>query len=443
MKRKTLILSFILIVFIVSVLAGTLVGCSNIKSLFEVNATNLADYANFTYSNGDNKINFSLKASGEAWVKISWDSAVVFNEIFLYESGNNVTGFEIYVNNELVSSQDGIGKMRNVYVGTTTATSVMVKVTSCKGTYKLTDIGIYNLSRNRDFHSTAFVRLNEEGDPFKDVDLSLIKNYTDYLIYPLVTFDSEGNLNVNGSELAEVSQKFRSFNLSAKLNLVIIPRPAEGESDNDVRHNALKDHAEDLAKNIARLLKGSGFDGAVLGFDFSFGENLFDYGTYNEFIEILRREIMSPYEIGVFINPDALIFNKTAKRLIDNFYVITPNLNDNSKGTFSETVCETLETLKDSDLPQSKTHLTIPFYSYDKENETLYKYCDYAEKLGKYGNTVTLDDGAALRFAGYTFVKDMTAFCYDYGIAGILSVCPHYDVEGDLSLASAIKEAMR
>ena len=77
MKRKSLILTLIVIVFTLSVLVGALVGCSNIKNLFEVNATNLADYANFSYSNGDNKINFSLKASGEAWVKISWDSAVV------------------------------------------------------------------------------------------------------------------------------------------------------------------------------------------------------------------------------------------------------------------------------------------------------------------------------------------------------------------------------
>ena len=443
MKRKTLILSLILIVFIVSVPAGTLVGCSDIKNLFEVDATNLADYANFTYSNGDNKINFSLKASDEAWVRISWDSAVVFNEIFLYESGDNVTGFEIYVNDELVSSQDGIGKMRNVYVGTTTATSVTVKVTSCKGSYKLTDIGIYNLSRSRDFHSTAFVRLNDDGDPFSGVDLSLLKNYTDYLIYPLVTFDSSGNLNVNGSDLTEVSQKFRSFNLSAKLHLVIIPAPTADEDDNDVRHSALKDHAEELAANISTLLKASGFDGAVLGFDFSFAENLFDYGAYNEFIETLRGKLMSPYEIGVFINPDAKIFNKESKRLIDNFYVVTPNLNDNTAGTFAETVCDTLETLKDSNLPKSKTYLTVPFYSYDKETETLYKYADYAEQLGKYGNTVTLDDGTSLRFAGYTFARDMTAFCYDYGIAGILSVCPHYDVSGSLSLAAAIKDAMQ
>ena len=75
--------------------------------------------------------------------------------------------------------------------------------------------------------------------------------------------------------------------------------------------------------------------------------------------------------------------------------------------------------------------------------ETLYKYCDYAERLGQYGNSLTLDDGTSLRFTGYEFVRDMAAFCYDYGIAGILSVCPHYDASGSLSLANAIKEAMQ
>ena len=78
-----------------------------------------------------------------------------------------------------------------------------------------------------------------------------------------------------------------------------------------------------------------------------------------------------------------------------------------------------------------------------KESETLYKYSDYAETLGEYNNTITPEDGALLRFAGYGFVRDMTAFCYDYGIAGILSVCPHYDASGSLSLANAIKEAMQ
>lgn len=443
MKRKSLILSLILIVFTLALIAGAFVGCSNIKNLFEVNATNLAQYAKFEYSNGDNKINFSLKASGEAWVRISWDSAVVFNEIFIYENGNNVTGFEIYVNDEFVTSQDEIGKMRNIFLGTTTATSVTVKITSCKGTYKLTDIGIYNLARSRDFHSTAFVRLNETGDPFEGINLSLIKNYTDYIIYPLAKYDSEGNLNVNGSDLIDVTRKIRSFNYSAKIHLVILPDPGEGEEENDVRHSALKDHAEELSQNIATLLKGSDFDGAVLGFDFSFGENLFDYGSYNSFIETLRGKIMSPYEIGVFINPDALIFNKQSKKLIDNFYVLTPNLDDDEAGTFSNNVCETLEKLKDSDLPKSKTYLTVPFYSYDKDTEILYKYCDYAQQLGKFGNTLQIDEETTIRFSGYAFVRDMAAFCYDYGIAGILSVCPHYDASGSLSLANAIKEAMQ
>lgn len=443
MKRKTLILSLILIVFTLAIVAGALVGCSNITSLFDVNATNLAQYAKFTYSNGESKINFSLKASGEAWVKISWDSAVVCNEIFLYENGNNVTGFEVYVNDELVSSQDEIGKMRNVYLGTTSATSITIKVTSCKGTYKLTDIGIYNLPRSRDFHSTAFVRLNADGDPFEGVNLPLIKNYTDYIVYPLATYDSEGNLNVNGSDLIDVTKKIRSFNFSAKIHLVILPAPGEDENENDVRHSALKDHAEDLSANIAALLKGSDFDGVVLGFDFSFGENLFDYGSYNDFVETLRGKIMSPYEIGVFINPDAMIFNKQSKKLIDNFYVLTPNLENGNASTFSETVCETLEKLKDNDLPKSKTYLTLPFYSYDKENSTLYQYRDYADQLGEYGNTVTVDEDTVLRFTGYSFVRDMTAFCYDYGIAGILSVCPHYDATGALSLSNAIKEAIQ
>ncbi len=442
MKRKSLILTLIVIVFTLSVLVGALVGCSNIKNLFEVNATNLADYANFSYSNGDNKINFSLKASGEAWVKISWDSAVVCNEIFLYENGNNVTGFEVYVNDELVTTQDEIGKMRNVYLGTTTATSITIKVTSCKGTYKLTDVGVYNLPRNRDFHSTAFVRLNEGGDPFEGVNLSQIKNYTDYIVYPLAYYDSDGNLNVNGSDLLSVTKTIRSFNYSAKIHLVILPKPDENEDENDVRHNALKDNAEVLSSNVARLLRGSGFDGAVFGFDFNFAENLFDYGSYNDFIETLRGKLMSPYEIGVFINPDASFFNKQSKQLIDNFYVLTPNLSDNTQCTFSQTVCETLETLKDSDLPKSKTYLTLPFYSYDKESETLYKYCDYASQLGKYGNVITLDDETKIRFNGYAFVRDMAAFCYDYGIAGILSVCPHYDASESLSLANAIKESM-
>lgn len=442
MKRK-IVLSLIIVVFTLALLAGVLAGCSNIKNIFEVNATNLAHFANFTYSNGDNKINFSLKSSEEAWVRISWDSAVVCNEIFLYESGNNVTGFEVYVNDNLVASQDEIGKMRNVYLGTVTATSITIKVTSCKGTYKLTDIGIYNLSRSRNFHSTAFVRLNTEGDPFEGVDISQIKNYTDYIVYPLVYFDSQGNLTASGSDLAEVTQTIRSFNMSAKIHLAILPAPAEDENENDVRHSAFKNHADTLSKNVASLLKISGFDGAVFGFDFSFGENLFDYGSYNDFIETLRGQLMSPYEIGVFVNPDATMFNKQSKAMIDNFYVLTPNLDDNTLCTFSETVCETLETLKDTDLPKSKIYLTLPFYSYDKESETLYKYSDYAETLGEYNNTITLEDGALLRFAGYGFVRDMTAFCYDYGIAGILSVCPHYDASGSLSLANAIKEAMQ
>lgn len=442
MKRKTL-LSLILVVFTLALLAGALAGCSDIKNIFEVDATNLAHFANFTYSNGDSKINFSLKSSEEAWVRVSWDSAVVCNEIFLYESGNNVTGFEVYVNDMLVASQDEIGKMRNVYLGTVTATSITIKVTSCKGTYKLTDIGIYNLPRARDFHSTAFVRLNTEGEPFKDVNVSQIKNYTDYIVYPLVYFDSQGNLTANGADLADVTGTIRAFNVSAKIHLVILPAPAEDEDENDVRHNAFKNNAETLSQNVADLLKNSGFDGVVFGFDFSFGENLFDYGSYNDFIETLRGKLMSQYEIGVFVNPDATMFNKQSKKLVDNFYVLTPNLDDNTACTFSETVCETLETLKDSDLPKSKVYLTLPFYSYDKESETLYKYCDYAERLGQYGNSLTLDDGTSLRFTGYEFVRDMAAFCYDYGIAGILSVCPHYDASGSLSLANAIKEAMQ
>lgn len=450
MKKSKVFIRLIAVILLIAALAVVFTACSDIKSMFTVNATNLADYANFTYKNGDSKISFSLKGSDENWVTVSWDTPVTFNSVMLYESGDNITGFEIYVNDELVYAQDSVGKMREIYLGTTTASNLTVKVTSCSGSYKLTDIGVYNLARNRSFRSTAFIRLGEGEDPLADVNLSNLRYYTDVILYsPSYTFNGDGSINIDESKLKSIRTRLKSVNLAIKTHVIIIPASEDEKQSVSVRDEAFTDNGQAFSDNIKSLMKNSALDGIV--FDLHNDTNVFDFAAYNTFIEELRGKIISPYEIGVVTKPNNIMFGKKAKSYIDNFYILTPDIFASDRyPSFEQSVCETLEKLKDSDLPLMKSQLTIPFYGYapsqNEEERVIYDYADYASELGKFSNSVAATDTLPeIFFNGYTAVKDKTALCYDFGAAGVVAVCADADlpVNNNLSLTLAITNACK
>lgn len=459
MNKKVLI-KLITVLLIVVVFAMTLSACSDIKDFFTINATNLADYANFTYDSGNSKIDFSLKGSSPQSVVVSWDSPVVFNVIYLYENGNNVKGFEIIINDSVVYKQDEIGKMRAVYLGTTTTSSLTIKITDSNGSFNVSDIGIYNLPRKSTFKSTAFISLADDSDPLKETDTSLFKNYTDTVLYfPCLTYNEQGQIIADIAKIKSVITRIRAVNINIKIHIIIKPTEKEKSTDNttdpdSLRNNVIKDYPQEFATNLQKFISQVKADGIVM--DFIDGTTILEYGYYNDFIDVLRGELISPYEISVFIKPNNSVFNKKTKSYIDNFFVVTQDIytNEENYPSYQDTVCSTFEKLKDSDIPVSKSQITIPCYGFIPASDSeFYLYKDYADKLGKFSNSLQIEITSqeeeqtteTVYFNGYTLTKDKACLAYDYGANGIVLMGANFDIlpQNGYSLIEAVNSVVK
>lgn len=447
-KRIGFIAAAAVVAIAAALVCTTFAGCADIRSIYTINSTDYGLFANYHYSNGDDRSTFSLSGSGGEWVEISWDTQVKFNTLLIEESGSHVTEFEITVGNSAapVYRQDEIGDLRLIYLGTTNADKIRITVTESDGDFKLTRLGVYNVPRDRDFVTTDLYFTSTESSNYLDPDVSLdafadsnsiILSGNDF------KYDADGSIGVDNDKLASAVSRLKSVNPFAEVYVLL----TAADNDDDpvkVRNDAMGDNKSALGKNIVRMLSHSGADGIV--FDFTDPGDMFSHNTYNDFIEYVRGLIPSPRQLGVYVNCDDSIFNDASKSYIDTFYVIAHNEDSSDVNPASfNVVCHAFEKMYEHDIPTSKVQISIPLFGMAADSsEDAPEYYPYSQAgLGQFDNAATID-GTKVYFNGYTLVRDKAAFAYGYGMKGVVLI----DYAGDAgasypySLHKAIKASL-
>lgn len=428
-----------------AVLCSLFAGCSDIRDIYTIDSTDYGLYANYHYSDGSNKMNFSLRGEGGEWVEVSWDTPVTFNTLLIEESGSHVTEFEIYIGDSLVYSQDEIGDLRLVYLGTVNTTSIRISVKSSDGAYNLTRLGVYYVPRNRDFAITDMYYVDPDSDDYlnDESDFSALAMSTDVILTgEPFAYGADGSISADVSKLAAAVTALKRINPGISVHVLLYAKPeTDGLSAAEVRENAMGDNRVAFGKSVVELLSLSGADGAI--FDFVENPSVFSHGVFNDFIEFVRGLIPSPRQLGVYVSHDNATFDDASKSYIDDFYVVAFGMGDYSTNPASfASVCQVLEKLSDNGVPKAKVQLTIPLFGKalgteenSAERETVYRYRDNDRwlELGYYDNSLT-ENGLTLSFNGYTMIKDKTAFAYGYGMSGVVLV----DYDSDVSYSEAL-----
>lgn len=452
MRRKTLPISVLAVICVVVLCGALLSGCNDIADIYKIESTDYGLFANYHYADGSDSSNFSLRGEEGEWVEISWDAPVTFNTLLIQESGSHVTQFEISVGNSTVPvyRQDEIGSLRLVYLGTVNTSSFRIKVTGSDGQFRLTDLGIYNVPRNRDFTVTDVCFVDPDSSDYisADSDTAYLSQATDVILAgDDFTYDKDGNIAVDTARLSAAVSGLRSLNPRVSVHVMLYASSDEDSSEVETRNAAMGDNRVEFGKSIVEILSQSGASGVV--FDFTGKDDFFAHGKYNDFIEFVRGLVPSPRKLGVYVNSDSSIFNDASKHYIDTFYVVAHN-DDPSSSDFASFryVCDVFENIRSHNIPAAKVQITIPLYGKyaDPETETALTYPygggDVVLAMGQYGNTTEID-GKTFAFNGYTLVKDKAAFAYGYGMQGVMLVDYDGDAIGEtLSLHNAVSAAI-
>ena len=428
-----------------------LFGCADIVDIYTIDSTDYGLYANYTYSDGSNRSAFDLRGKSGEYVDITWDSPVTFNTLLIRERGSHVKEFEITIGDSAapVYRQDEVGALRMIYLGNVSASKLRIKVTSSDGEFRLTDLGIYNVPRNRNFAITDMYLIDPESDNYldPDSDFSSFSSSTDIILTgEAFTYDKDGNIDYDAVKLVNAVKRLKSLNSGGAVHVLL--RPAETEDDGavDVLNSAMDDHESDFRENIVSLLYNSGADGIVL--DLTEHGDIFSHGIYNDFVESVRGRIPSPYKLSVYVNSDVSVFNDASKSHIDTFYVISHGDDSNNFASFSA-FTRVLEKMYEHGIPPAKVQISIPLFGIctdDESGETAtFAYGDeeIRKHMDLFDNIVDLHDKNIV-FNGYTLVKDKTAFAYGYDMQGVVLI--DYDKDAanyQYSLHNAVQSALR
>lgn len=470
MKRKWILTAVVLLLAVSVVIWCS--ACTNFAKLYRITQPDLGKTAAISVD-GNAARKPKVSGTGAHTITFRWDSPVEMNTVMLYESSNNrINDFKIYLNGEsdFVYQQDEIGKARCAYLGTRQVTELTVSIEKSDGKYSVSDVKILNMPRKRtDFRIFSYMVLGENGASFQQYDLESVKHVTDVILFgdTELSFDQHGKLNINRTVISQAIAKLRSANPDVKIHAALLPR-SDGDPavDNlEWPHNIVAIHkgafqSADFMNAVVSMCNDYGFDG--VGFDYEYPQTKGDYKQYSDFLKDLRAALPTQKQVTCAVNQwtTGMDWN-----YIDNILVMSYDFigRYNAHSNWADGVCLTLESVKNSGMPQEKVMLGLPFYSRPnmvKSKWNLVSYwgdykTDY-EKLGRFTNMIKINEKReilwedepmlidSLYYNSYQMICDKTAMCYDYGTGGVMIWNYGADLpySNPMSLHRAINEAI-
>lgn len=465
MKKKGLILSVLcLLMTFCSVVffSGCTAKIGTPKYITE-NYENLAENANFSVQ--------SVGAGGTATLKL--DGKKRFNTISLSEKKKAITSFEIYIDNEKVYANDRINNFRYCALSKTYETDqITIKVVGTEQeNWEIDKPQVYMIdnSRKDDFAVMSYI-YTAKALQLDEEDKKIIGTTTQFNIFSSLYLLADGSLYFKPHTLAdgrefggeeafrEAIKKIKEYNPTASIVATILGTDdIVGDGlDQEKRHNtAMTKNKDKLIENVLKVIEDYNLDG--IAFDYEYPHNLITNNNYGSFIKKLKLSMPKGKQLNCAFSLWNLTvvgtFPHSKLKYIDNIELMAyDGFDDDGNHSSFYTMCaDIIYQLDKRGIDLKKVNLGLPFYSRPIDQAGYWgNYCDVAEKLGIYGNSIRekiISDGKEYEQLCYynsrQLIYDKTAYAIDSKIGGVMIW--HYGCDtkdAELSLYGAISQAI-
>ena len=410
--------------------------------------------------------------SGTGEAVFDFGKEVSFNTLVLKEKGNNITSFEIYIDDGDVPvyGNDYIEGYRYCAFGLVTAAKIRIKVTSCDGAWEISEVEAYNINRKADdFDVMAYINV-DTAYLLTESQAKLAQTVTQFNLFGCTYFNDKGDIifkdyeidgkSYTGKEvLSTAVENLREANPAATLVITVLGNKDFGDGLSTIeRYNAaMDDNADALTASLLKLIEDYGLDG--VSFDYEYPEKIKDFNTFSKYIKKLDGALPQGKLLTAAISDWCMrIGGFSAKDLepLDAIELMAYDLFDErgNHAAFYRTAFQTLQKMEKNKVDLKKVRLGLAFYSRPINKDSFWGgYDGVAEKLAPYENTMVESyvnqDGVecpatATYYNGRQMIYDKTSFAVDSGAGGVMIWhfgCDSQDEE--LSLLRQIDAAIK
>lgn len=378
------------------------------------------------------------------------DSPKSVNMLTLFESGENVTDFEIYVEkdgkNEMVYRQNRISDFRLCAIDEVQTQKISVKIVKTrKGKFKKVRMYAYCMEKKKTpFRTTAYIIT----DDYTKVDKSNMKYYNRFNLIGDIKMNADGSVVCDKEKFEGALNMVREHDPNADIVATFF---ANGDYVKVFKNKR-------TSSEIKKFLDKYDLNGA--SFDWEFPKNFYEWRVFDKFIVELKEKIGSKtitLALASWLNHT---FSKKVLDCIDVAEVMTyDNMSRDIDGHHSEFFSDgpnAVHHFIKRGFDPSKIDLGLPFYARPVDGAGYWKdYKAEVDKMDKFTNVV----GGEYRdldwkkkeitvkprfYNSYQMICDKTAFCAYSGVGGIMVWSLSGDAEEShpLCLSRAINKTL-
>lgn len=398
-------------------------------------------------------------SSGES-LTIETESPIEINTLILEEKGDSAKlfTFEAFLDGkfETVTKGDTIDEYRFCAFDNVKSDKFRLTINDCgDGNVNLKRVKLcLDENKAESFKVTSYyvVRGNEDT---VHLDEGHYKTTTDLIVFSAATFDENGSISFTDKDKVSLyMDRVRKINPDIKIHLNILGPDANGETWDEQMINkgelhikAMKENRDTLINNIVSILNELNFDGIY--FDWEYPTTVDMKYEFSVFL-IQLDKALGDKELGSAFSAWCCKLSKKAIKALDNVTVMSYDIFDRYgyHASFSSSYDAVKEFLN-AGYDKSQLQLGLAFYARPLDaGGYWFEYSTYAEKLGKYTNTLDVEYNGQI-FPSYfnspQIIRDKTAYAVAADLAGVMIWNLGCDLPFDheLSLYKAIAEATK
>lgn len=292
--------------------------------------------------------------------------------------------------------------------------------------------GLFGIGENytekvEDFRVTTYIRADyvQNSDSLHTEDFDII---TDVILFECVSFDNEGNVNLQKEKLEKALANIRNTIGERDVKITLNLLGPSGHTDSDVWEDQMEAQSDEhnkaftsgvLEDNIIAVLDEYSFDG--VHFDYEYPLSLKAWHYYNNFLVSLDKKL-GDYTLGVACNDWNIKFSSKALAAIDTFEFMLYDMNDENgrHSTYEDTV-NMVKKVGFYGIPLEKVNIGLPFYSRPTDMSGYwYGYNGCYEGIDENGWYHCNDTGKDFWFNTPDVIAQKTDYAINNGYGGVM-----------------------
>ncbi len=264
---------------------------------------------------------------------------------------------------------------------------------------------------------------NKESLNAEDFDI-----VTDVILFGCVTFDEEGNVNVNAEVMNTALSNLREVigDRAVKIHINVLGPDAQTDStdwnkqmDDKAKHHSNAFKTDSLIPNLIKLVNENAFDG--LFFDYEYPIKKKYWRDFSKFL-VETDEQLGDKILGVALSHWDMGLSKDAIAVVDRVEMMLYDMYDaeGRHSTYEQSI-SLLDPFLQKGFKREVLDFGVPFYARPTDQSAFWPaYNDFYDKLDENGFAVVDEDGKKAYFNTPDVIAQKTKFAIDNGCGGMM-----------------------